>query len=208
MNTRRVLTDGTLLPESTALGPDLNVTYQTTAMAAGTTGALVAYRRTGVNPQGLFAVAIDSGGAASSVPVALAANTVAANPDVAFDGENFLVTYEQRGDVFSIMVDEAGATASSVMPVSNAAADQVSASVAFVRGGYSVVFRDQRHLLGALYTQRVDLSGMATSTTSFVNDLVVADRLSISSPHIASVNTRALVAYVLAGDVWVTVLNP
>jgi hypothetical protein len=197
--TRRVETSGTMPAVATAVTSwRSTATTFVTRVAAGTTGAMVTWN------SGLKALPIDSAGVATGATTDLSGSP--GSHDISFDGTNFLVAWDEGSgfpterEIYSRLLDSAGVGGTKRV-VSNAPANQMNATLAFVGGVHLAAFEDTRFSVGTLYAQDVGTDGVATTTGTIKNELLVASETPATHPELASDGSNALMVWEADGDI-------
>jgi hypothetical protein len=178
----RVASDGTVLDVTPIPVRGAVVDHPGVGVSFGGTNYLVAWSEFhSLSQDDVYAVRVGSNGHVVGTPVALSTTGGdALHPDVAFDGTNFLVVWEELGtgvDVKGALVNQSGAV-QSVFSVSTAGDDQVQPSVSWSGSEYLVAWGDRRPGTDGsdLYAARVSPAGVVLDTAGIAVSAATADQ--------------------------------
>lgn len=172
-------------------------------VASDGTSAVVAwvdYRTTPPGNSDIYGTMINSAGTVQS-PSGVLYGTAAnpqANPQVAFDGTNYLVVWEDLraigADIYATRVSKAGAVIDVGFPISVASNSQKLPCVTWTGAHYFVAWQDDRTTAGNfdIYGARVSTSGTVTDPSGL---LINASANSQTAPAVANDGTNVLVVW-------------
>ena len=161
----RVATDGTVLDSPAIQVRVAPVDVSEVAVSFDGTDFLVAWTESHAGTlEDVYAARVNSGGVVlDAVPIPLSAgSTSGRHPDIAWDGSNFLVVWDETAatavDVKGAFVSPAG-VAQAAFVVSSAANGQTDPAVAWGGSEYLVTWSDLRQAGGDVYAARVTAGG-------------------------------------------------